>query len=166
MLVLLYVASPYYAVWRFSAALRAHDAPALSARIDFGAVRGSLKQQVRDHFLGPAPKQPKKKNPLAELAASLGPTLIDTLVDAYVTPDGIAALISNPGKIKDARALPSVAAFQSGDGKGIDWSKAGHAFFTSPRDFAVEDEGIKLRFRFNGFGWKLHMIDLQLAPKS
>jgi len=38
--------------------------------------------------------------------------------------------------------------------------------FTSPRDFAAEHEGIKLRFRFNGVGWKLYMLDLQLAPAA
>jgi len=49
-----------------------------------------------------------------------------------------------------------------GSRREIDWSKARHAFFTSPRDIAVYHEGIRLRFRFNGLGWKLHAIDLRL----
>ena len=81
-----------------------------------------------------------------------------------MTPEGLAALISDPSPIKDAGSLSS---FPSIDGarKEIDWSKARHAFFTGPRDFAVDHEGIKLRFRFNGLGWKLHELDLQL-PKA
>ena len=58
-----------------------------------------------------------------------------------------------------------VAIAQADTASSIDWSKARHAFFTSPRDFAVDHEGIKLRFRFNGLGWKLHELDLQL-PKA
>jgi DUF2939 family protein len=42
--VLFYVASPYYSVWRFGEAIRVHDMPALAAHIDFEAVRGSLKR--------------------------------------------------------------------------------------------------------------------------
>ena len=41
-LLLLYAASPYYSIWRFGQALRAHDMDALAARVDFDAVRGLL----------------------------------------------------------------------------------------------------------------------------
>ena len=44
-LLFLYAASPYYAIWRFSEALRAHDMNALSARVDFNAVRGSTNER-------------------------------------------------------------------------------------------------------------------------
>src|SRR5436190_20676523 len=88
--VLFYVASPYYSVWRFGEALRAHDLNALSARVDFNAVRGSLKQQIRDHFLGVLKK--KKKDRLAQfLAANTDP--LDQLIDSYITPEGLAAII-------------------------------------------------------------------------
>ena len=163
-LVLLYVISPYYSLWRFGQALRAHDLAALSARVDFPAVRGSLKQQIRDHFLGVLAN--KKQSRIAQLLTSSEPSPLDRLIDAYMTPEGLAALISDPAPIKDANSFPSLPAF-GGDRKEIDWSKMRHAFFTSPRDFAVDHEGIKLRFRFNGVAWKLHSLDLQLdAPKN
>jgi hypothetical protein len=158
-LLLLYAASPYYSVWRFGQALRAHDLDALSARVDFDAVRGSLKQQIRDHFLGVLAK--KKKNRLAEFLTSSEQSPFDQLIDAYVTPEGLAALISDPAPIKNASSLTSLPSVD-GTRKEIDWSKARHAFFTGPRDFAVDHEGIKLRFRFNGLAWKLHALDLQL----
>jgi len=40
-LLLVYADSPYYSVWRFGEALRAHDMDAVAARVDFDAVRGS-----------------------------------------------------------------------------------------------------------------------------
>jgi hypothetical protein len=42
-----------------------------------------------------------------------------------------------------------------------------YAFFTSPRVFVVDREGIKLRFRFTDFGWRLNKLDLGLnEPKK
>jgi hypothetical protein len=163
-LLLLYAISPYYALWRFGEALREHDMDALSSRVDFPAVRSSLKQQIRDHFLGVLANN--KSNPLSQLMTSSGPSPLDLLVDAYVTPEGLAALISNPAPIKNARSLPSLPT-PDGDRTRIDWAKPGHGFFTGPRDFAVDHEGTRLRFRFNGAGWKLHALDLRLdEPKS
>ena len=162
-LLLLYVASPYYSIWRFGEALRAHDMDALAARVDFGAVRGSLKQQIRDHFLGVLTK--KKKDRLAQFLAANAGDPLDQLIDAYITPEGLAAIISDPAPIKNANSLSSLPSLD-GSRKEIDWSKARHAFFTSPRDFAVDHEGIKLHFRFNGLGWKLHTLDLQLETKA
>ena len=159
--VMVYVASPYYAVWRFSEALRAHDMNALSARVDFDDVRASLKQQIRDHFLGVLTK--KKNDRLAEFIRSAAGDPLDQLIDAYITPEGLAAIISDPAPIKNASSLSSLPGIDGGR-REIDWSKFRNAFFTGPRDFAVEREGIKLRFRFDAAGWKLHAVDLQLPP--
>ena len=157
--LLLYAISPYYSVWRFGETLRAHDMPALAKRVDFPRVRDSLKKQIRDHFMGV--RETKKDDLVAQLLTAAGPSLLDQLIDAYVTPDGLATIISNPAPIKNASSLSSLSSV-TGERRQIDWSKARRAFFTSPRDFAVDHEGITLRFRFNGLGWKLREIDLNL----
>lgn len=162
-LLLLYVVSPYFSLWRFGEALRAHDMNALAARVDFPKVRGSLKKQIRDHFFGVLDK--KKNDPIAQLLTSAEPSVLDRLIDAYVTPDGLATIISNPAPIKNASSFSALSSL-SGQRKEIDWSKARRAFFTGPRDFAVDHEGITLRFRFNGLGWKLHEIDLNLEENA
>jgi Protein of unknown function (DUF2939) len=151
-LLLVYGASPYFSFWRFTEALRSGDSAALSSRIDFPAIRASLKKQLVARF---AHGTPGKK-----WWSNLGPTLIDTLVDTYVTPEGIAALIANPEVLKNLKH-PQQFRFRSG--KVEDWSKVKHAFFTGPRTFAVDREGIKLRFRFRGLGWKLYDLDLGLG---
>jgi hypothetical protein len=158
-LLFIYAASPYYSIWRFGEALRAHDMDALAARVDFDTVRGSLKQQIRDHFLGVLAK--KKKDRLAQFLAAAADDPLDRLIDAYVTPEGLASIISDPAPFKNASSLSALPSLDSSR-REIDWSKARHAFFTSPRDFAVDHLGIKLRFRFNGLGWNLHALDLQL----
>ena len=151
-LLLVYGASPYFSFWRFTAALRSGDSVALSSRMDFPAIRASLKKQLVARFAHGTATHKWLNN--------LGPTLIDTIIDAYVTPEGIAALISNPEVLKNLRRPQE---FRFPTGKTEDWSKIKHAFFTGPRTFAVDREGIKLRFRFTGLGWKLYDLDLGLG---
>jgi hypothetical protein len=163
-LLLLYAASAYYSVWRFSETLRVHDMNALAARVDFNAVRGSLKQQIRDHFLGALAK--KKNNRLAHFLAANAADPLDQLIDAYITPEGLAAMISDPAPVKNASSLSTLPAINGAQPRETEWSKFRRAYFTGPRDFAVEHEGIKLRFRFEVQGWKLHDLDLQLPAAN
>jgi len=151
-LLLVYGASPYYSFWRFTAALHSGDGASLSSRMDFPAIRASLKKQLVAQFT-----QGTKTH---KWWSYLGPTLIDAIVDAYVTPEGIAALISNPEVFKNLRHPQQ---FHFSNGKAEDWSKIKHAFFAGPRTFVVDRQGIKLRFRFTGFGWKLYELDLGLG---
>lgn len=160
-LLLIYLASPYYSVWRFGESLRAHDMQALASRVDFAAVRSSLKHQIREKFLSSLNE--KQRERLTQFLKSSESDPLDQLIDAYVTAEGLAALIADPSPVKTATSISSLSGLDR-TAKPIDWSKFGHATFTGPRDFAVEHEGIKLRFRFNGFGWKLHELDLELKP--
>lgn len=151
-LLLVYGVSPYFSFWRFSVAVRSGDTAAINSRVDFPAVRASLKKQLVARFA--------HANTSHKRWFNIGPTLIDALVDAYATPDGIAALISNPEAIRNLQALNR---FHLPTGKGIESLKVRYAFFTGPRTFVVDREGIKLRFRFKGFGWRLDDLDLGLA---
>ena len=154
-LVLIYGASPYFSFWRFTAALRLRDAAAINARVDFPAVRASLKRQLVARFANRTTSQKRWSN--------LGPTLIDAIIDAYVTPEGIAALLSNPDALKNLKATRE---FHFELGKNEELSKVKYAFFTGPRSFVVNRDGIKLRFYFTTSGWQLHDLDLGLIDKQ
>jgi hypothetical protein len=160
-LFVLYAASPYYSIWRFGESVRAHDLNGISARVDFPSVRGSLKKQLRDHFLGAL--SDKQKQRLTEFFRTSVNDPLDQLLGAYITPEGISALISNPDPIKNASSISELPSLGRSAGE-IDWSTFRQAFFTGPGDFAVDHKDIKLRFRFTGTGWKLHALDLQLPP--
>lgn len=153
--LLVYGASPYFSFWRFTAAVRSHDAAAISARVDFPAVRASLKKQLVARFANKASSHKRWGN--------LGPTLIDAIIDAYVTPEGIAALFSNPEALKN---LKTPREFHFELGKSADLSKVKYAFFTGPRSFVVDRDGIKLRFHFTPSGWKLYDFDLGLTDQK
>ena len=77
--------------------------------------------------------------------------------DSNEIPEGVAALISNPEVMN---SLKHPQQFRFPTSKAEDWSKVKHAFFTGPRTFVVDRDGIKLKFRFTGSGWKLYDLDL------
>jgi Protein of unknown function (DUF2939) len=152
--LLVYGASPYFSFWRFTAAVQSRDATAISARVDFPAVRASLKGQLVARFA--------KKTSSHKRWSNLGPTLIDAIIDAYITPEGIAALVSNPEALKNLKA-PREFHFELG--KNENWSRVNYAFFTGPRSFVVDRDGIKLRFHFTVSGWQLYDLDLGLTDE-
>ncbi|WP_322033024.1 DUF2939 domain-containing protein [Paraburkholderia sp. J76] len=86
-------ASPYIAVKHMKAAADARDAATLNEYVDYPALRLSLKQQVGDELHRRVEAQ-HSSNPLLLLGAVIGAALIGPLVDAYATPDGVAALLN------------------------------------------------------------------------
>ena len=154
-LLLVYGASPYFSFWRFTAAVRSRDATAISKRVDFPAVRASLKKQLVARFANRTGSHKRWSN--------LGPTLVDAIIDAYVTPEGIAALLSNPEALKNLKAPRE---FHLQLGKNEDLSKVKYAFFSGPRSFIVDRDEIKLSFHFTGSGWQLHDLDLELTDEK
>ncbi|KVL36284.1 hypothetical protein WS97_11495 [Burkholderia territorii] len=96
-------ASPYVALGRLKSAIDARDAQAVSEYVDFPSLRISLKQQVTEELMRRIDAL-KKDNPFAVIGALIGSALIGPLVDAYATPEGVAALMSgipprgNPGE--------------------------------------------------------------------
>ncbi|CAG4903485.1 DUF2939 domain-containing protein [Paraburkholderia saeva] len=86
-------ASAYVALDRLKRAADARDAETVNEYVDFPALRESLKQQVTGLLARRLDAQ-HNGNPLAAIGAMIGVALIGPLVDAYATPDGVAALLN------------------------------------------------------------------------
>jgi hypothetical protein len=162
-LLLAYLASPYISFWRFTKVLRAKDRAALESRVDFRSVRESLKEQLR----AKVPKRDEaegKRDAFAGMVERLAPALIDQLVDAFITPDGLISLISDPEVAKQAKAKDPSALTRVGKAtaKELGWTDVNYAFFTGPRDFLIDVHGTKLRYRFSKFRWILKKVELPL----
>lgn len=175
LLLALYIASPYYAFWRFTVALRSGDAAQLERAVDFAAVRKSMKQQLNVRIAALRPQNPKRQKMFDTLSDALGSQVVDSLLDAYLTPEGLAAFLANPKVPGDTPAPPTDAA-PSGNapaiapenpaqamGRRVNWSNVHYAFFTGPRDFLVDVAGTKLRFRFNGLRWRVRELELDVS---
>lgn len=86
-------ASPYLVLDRLKRAADARDAETVDHYVDYPALRTSLKQQVTEMLSRRIDAQ-KREHPFAALGALVGMALIGPLVDAYATPDGVAALLN------------------------------------------------------------------------
>ncbi|HSU12924.1 DUF2939 domain-containing protein [Longimicrobium sp.] len=94
--------TPYLAMNRLQKAAKAGDTEALNELVDFPALRESVKTNVRsavENSVG------HDRNPLAVLGGLLAGAVAGPLVDAFVTPSGIAALTEGerPGQHRDGQ---------------------------------------------------------------
>lgn len=152
-----YFASPVLAVHGFVAAARSGDADKLEEDVDFPAVRDSFKSQLNAALLANMRKDPgMKNNPFAVLGAIIAPAVVDRMVDAVVTPDGIAALVLKGKLNQDATTAKTPAV-------SLDYA---YEYLSLDR-FRVTLNGgeasspVKLVFERRGFfAWKLIKIEL------
>ncbi|MGN6668541.1 MAG: DUF2939 domain-containing protein [Trinickia sp.] len=86
-------ASPYLVLSRLRDAAQARDAQTINHYVDYPALRASLKQQITQ-MLSRRVDEQKLQHPFAALGALFGIALVSPLVDAYATPDGVAALLA------------------------------------------------------------------------
>jgi hypothetical protein len=164
--VICYGASPYVSFWRFHEALRTGDRDAVASHVDFPALRDSLKHELHARFFPDSSTDKKKKKGWRAMLENAAPSLIDTLVDAYVTPDGIVALLADPRIAVAQKQPPNPSEAAPVAEHNFDWSNLQRAFFTGPRDFVVDAKQTKLYFRFSLSGWRLRAIDLPPDVKA
>jgi hypothetical protein len=112
-LVVLAYASPYLVLSRVRDAVQQRDAPMIDKYVDYPALRTSLKQQVTQ-WLDRRVQTEKLQHPLAALGALVGMAFVEPLVDAYATPDGVAALLAGlPPRGQPGEAPPSMSEQQT-----------------------------------------------------
>jgi hypothetical protein len=79
--------SPHWAVHRMLAAARDHDADRFSTYVDYPALRAHLKADIRGRADRPA------RSPWAGLRAAVASVFVTPMVDALVTPEGLASMM-------------------------------------------------------------------------
>ena len=149
-LMLYYVWSPYHAAAGLRAAFNNGDAAELDARVDFPAVRDSLKAQIHAQ-LGRSGFQD------ADTVA-----MIDRSIDLYVTPDGISALVKTPDSIvkSDQGAVVS-SSVASNLLVTLNTEPVNSQGLSSLTDFVLDRSVAFFHLQFQGLGWKLTNIDIR-----
>ncbi len=173
-----YYGSPLWTLKAMRDAAVAKDSAALSAYVDYEALRTDLKGDMRRSMMAEMGKQPE--NPFGAIGMAIAMKLIDPMIEAMVTPEGVEALFagqrggddaddtaSGPGSDGSAgsgaaeaapgsgpSARPSLASAGPGDDPEIDR--------ISLDEFRVRGGGKdgELIFRRHGLGWKLAGVDL------
>ena len=156
---------PYRTVSAIKTAVVEQDAEALAEHVDFPVLRQNVKEQL-NAFMAEKLVDELSDNPFAGVAAALGSRLIDTMVDAMVTPAGLARAMEGR---KAARSLRDAHS----DPRPRRANLFRHARYTydSWRQCSVSvprQQGSEIRFVFRraGLSWKLTNILLPLDDLS
>ena len=149
-------ASPYLTLRSIGKAIERQDAEAVSAYVDFPALRESVKAGVLARMQPGLDQAEADSHPFANIGKMLAAGVVNQLTDALVSPTGVMVMLKNgkPGKPADVAAAgvgvgtqPPTAARR---GYAVDyqgWSQV----FVHP-----EGESTGFLFRREGlFGWKL-----------
>jgi hypothetical protein len=165
--------SPYLAIHQIQRAAQQHDVNAFNERVDYPALRESLKGQAAA-LMGIDLGKPDK-NPLASLGTMLAMALSDRMVDALVRPELVMQAMKT-GQWKDSGAAPESAATPGASSpnppsptpsadseRKPQWRMQRQSLDTIVADPSGSEDsgGIQFVFRRHGFAdWKLSEIRL------
>lgn len=160
---------PYYTLHRIGQAVNEGDAATLESYISWDSVRQGIKEDVNAAFTQVMAKSSEeiKKNIFAGLAAAFAPAIVNQVVEAYMTPEGLASLMRNR-KAYIAKVGDGTSSADSGGRKKMSTDNLKYAFFTGPATFLVElgdkekqdDTPLRMELAFEGLGWKISRIYL------
>lgn len=172
-----YFVSPGYSMMQLRNAAEAADEAELAERIDFPAVRQSLKDDLKARMA--SEMGGRDTDGLEGFGAMMATAMIDPMIDGLVTPQSVAKLVED-GKIggSGAEVLGGMAGIPTGDDAGggamlpngeeqpPEWEivRDGISGFTaSPKSREtgmVDPRSPALQFERDGLGWRLVAIDI------
>ena len=168
-LAVVWAVSPLIAVRGLIDASKRGDAAALERKVDFPAFRDSLKNELNARLRQELRRDlTEGDNALSGLGLVLAPAIVSGAVDAFVTPDAIAAMVVNAEAPDPETGPPEPQRDQGGD----DDIRQSYAY-RGLNTFAVTlidpdhaDEPLDLILERRGlFSWKLAGIDLRDEPE-
>lgn len=150
--------SPYWTLHAMRSAAQRGDAKKLSEYVDYPAVREDLKGEFRRTVFNQAAAG-NEKDGFAVLGSAFALAMIDPLVDAVVTPEGLEAAFARQqraGQPAKGARLPAAPSDPVIDRQSFD-------------RFTVRDKDPSkgaLVFARSGLGWKLVGFDLPEKARS
>jgi Protein of unknown function (DUF2939) len=159
-----WIAWPYYAVYDFAIAIQEGDQVALERRVAWDSVRGGLREDFNAVLA--------RSTQGAGLAALVGPAIINTAIDSFVTPQGIASLLRiAQAPIPNSDRRPS-STIDDKQRNRLQLEQVKYAFFSGgPLTFRVDiatdnakstqEPVTSLLFKWSG-DWKLSRLILPL----
>lgn len=152
-------ASPLWTLHAMRDAATHHDAARLSAYVDYPAVRAKLKSDLGGDAARVAASHPGDGG--AQLGAAIAAAFLGPVIDALVTPEGVAAMFAR----QDRAAANGATAAPQPTGKALPVSAPDHPVIEREGldRFRVHDKDPgkgALEFRRSGLGWKLVGVDL------
>ena len=155
-------ATPYLALNSIKKAAQAGDSDTVSKYIDYPSVRQSFKDQMNAMMAKELMNQ--DTDGFAALGAMLASTMVDKMVDGFVTPEGMTLMLKGKN-LKDAEQDSRDTQTAETQEESKPEYEAG---YTSMNDFEViikdqeQSKEVKLLMVRDGFSWKIHKIALPM----
>lgn len=159
--------TPHLAAREMWSAAQAKDSVRLASHIDLPAVRESVKAGLQARISTPAPDEDAQTGVLRSFGASVAGALMTPMIDALVTPEGIARVMKGdrPRLLKTAPSTPSTSP-SGASGPDTETTMAYEDFdhfLIEVRRQGSETEPVGLVLQRQGlFRWKLSALRLPL----
>jgi hypothetical protein len=167
---LAYLAWPVHSALEIREAIIAGDTATLTRKVEWEALRTSLKGSITPETIARLTQDPERLKPTLwqRIKAAVAPSMADTIIDRYVTPEHLPILLGYRrlyrGIAKPAENLrePQTVLAGTVDRFASFWSRVRRAVFMSPTQFVLEVED-KYRpgrlyvgtLELRGWEWKL-----------
>jgi hypothetical protein len=148
-------AGPYLTIGAIKTGIVENDAELLADNIEFPTLRQNLKEQLNSAVMRSAAKE-ADDNPLGVLFAGLASSLVDGLVDNFVTPSALASVME--GREPPTESTRSTRSPSTADREEL--FRDARMTYDSLNKFSVwvpNDAGGETRFvlKRDGLSWKL-----------
>jgi Protein of unknown function (DUF2939) len=166
---LAYAVSPFVGVYRLAGAVQARDVAALSARVDFAALRGSLAAQITRTYLRLTGKAGQTGSLLEQFTIGVAASVAAPMLTKLVSPEGLLDLLQNgrPSELlPDSTATLPTPGGLNQEALGNVWraylnSELGIArFFLDVPVDKPRQESFRLQFCLRDWTWMLCGIEL------
>lgn len=167
--VIAWAAAPVFAAQALIRAAKAGDADRIEQLVDFPALRESLKAELTSELAAHMRRDPRMaENKLGGLGMMLAPMLLSGAIDATVTPEVVAQMVTTaeapdptvrddpePGDADDAGDIHQAWGYRDLN-----------AFAVTLTDRDQPDQRLALILERRGlFTWKLAAVDIQSGPR-
>lgn len=156
-------ASPYIAINSIKNAAQAGDSEKVSKYIDYPSVRQSFKDQMNAYMFKEMAS--KEANGWEALGAMLASTMVDKMIDAMITPEGMTLMLQG----KDLKSTSSNGSDDHQVSEAKKEPKPDYSSrYTSMNDFEVvikdQDKAkeVKVMMVRDGLSWKINKIIVPL----
>ena len=160
-----WAAAPVFAAQALIRAAKAGDADRIEQLVDFPALRQSLKDELTAELAAHMRRDPRvAESSLGGLGMMLAPMLLSGAVDAAVTPEVVAQMVTTAeAPDPTVRDQPEPGDARDDDDIHQAWGYRGlNAFAVTLTDRDHPDQRLALILERRGlFAWKLAAVDIQ-----
>lgn len=151
-------ASPYLALNSIKNAAQERDADKISSYIDFPSVKQGVKDQLKAKVAREMITSDSNDG-FEALGSMFATAMIDPIVDGWVTPDGIAAIM-----VEDEKNSSKNATSGKDKSNDVEYETSYDSFNVFHVDIGEieKNDGIRVTMHRDGLSWKVTGIDLPM----